>query len=52
MKVWITRDSAISIQCGGLERLQIWFTKFKPVFLVAVLSEKDRDTPFGTIHED
>lgn len=50
MKIWITRDSASSIMFGGLERLQIWFVK--PEFLMNVLSEKDRDTPFGTIGED
>ncbi len=50
MKIWITRSTAISIQFGGLERLQVWF--IKPDFLIKVLSEKDRDTPFGDIGED
>lgn len=50
MKIWITRDTATSIQFGGLERLQVWFRK--PEFLVKVLTEKDRDTPFGDIGED
>lgn len=50
MKLWITRDSALSIQFGGLERLQVWFVK--PDFLVKVLTDKERDTPFGDIGED
>lgn len=25
MKIWITRSTAFSIQCGGLERLFVWF---------------------------
>lgn len=25
MKIWITRSSAFSIQCGGVERLSVWF---------------------------
>lgn len=25
MKIWITRDHSFSIQCGGLERLHVWF---------------------------
>ena len=50
MKIWITRDTASSIQFGGLERLWVWFVK--PEFLIKVLSEKDRDTPFGFIGED
>lgn len=27
MKIWVTRSTAFSIQCGGLERLQVWFRK-------------------------
>lgn len=25
--VWVTRLSAFQIQCGGLDRLQVWFSK-------------------------
>lgn len=32
MKIWITRQSAFSIQCGGLERLFVWFRKPKWVW--------------------
>lgn len=49
MKIWIIRDSAFSIQCGGLERLFIHFAK--PEYLLSKLTEEDRDTPFGTITE-
>ena len=45
MKIWITRSSAFQIQCGGAERLQIWFSK--PEFHLIKLEEKDRDIPFG-----
>ena len=27
MKIWITRHSAFGIQVGGLERLDVWFSK-------------------------
>ena len=45
MKIWITRSSAFQIQCGGLERLQVWFSK--PEFHLVKLEDKDRDIPFG-----
>ena len=44
MKIWITRSSAFQIQCGGLERLQVWFSK--PEFHLTKLEDKDRDIPF------
>lgn len=50
MKIWITRDTASSIMFGGLERLQVWFVK--PEFFIKVLTEKDRDLPFGFIGKD
>lgn len=50
MKIWITRDSAFSIQCGGLERLRVWFKK--PKFFLIKLEEKDRDLPFDYIGID
>lgn len=49
VKCWITRQSAFSIQCGGLERLFIHFSK--PSYCLEQLSEKDRDTPFSDISE-
>ena len=45
MKIWITRHSAFGIQVGGLERLDVWFSK--PEFHLIKLEEKDRDMPFG-----
>ncbi len=45
MKIWITRESAFQIQCGGIERLYVWFSK--PEFHLIKLEEKDRDIPFG-----
>lgn len=44
MKIWITRRSAFGIQCGGLERLDVWFTK--PVYMLVYMTDKDRDNPF------
>lgn len=49
MKVWITRDTASSLCFGGLERCWVWFRK--PRFVCEVLTENDRDTPFGFIHD-
>ena len=50
LTVWVVRNSAFSIQCGGLERLFVYFTK--PVYVFAkVLTSKQRDTPFGEISE-
>jgi len=49
MKIWITRDTAGSVYSGGLERLWVWFRE--PTYHFEVLKEKDRDTPFGFIHE-
>ena len=49
IKAWVTRSSAFSIQCGGLERLFIHFTK--PTYVLEKLEERDRDTPFGYIPE-
>jgi hypothetical protein len=48
-KIWITRNSAFSIQCGGLERLFIHFSK--PTYFYEKLTTKDRDIPFGYIEE-
>jgi hypothetical protein len=45
MKIWITRSNAFSIQCGGLQRLHVWFSK--PHYVLVPYEEKDRDTPFG-----
>lgn len=45
MKIWVTRRSASSIMFGGLERLNVHFSK--PVYLVEPFSERDRDLPFG-----
>ena len=47
MKAWVVRSSAFSIQCGGLERLFIHFSK--PQYFLEKLTDKDRDTPFGDI---
>jgi hypothetical protein len=49
ISIWVVRNSAFSIQCGGLERLFIHFSK--PTYMFAKLSEEDRDTPFGYINE-
>lgn len=45
MKVWITRDTAGSVMAGGLERLHVNFSK--PVYLLEVYTDKERDTPWG-----
>lgn len=50
MKIWITRRSASSIMFGGLERLNVHFSK--PVYLIEPLTEKDRDIPFGCRYDE
>lgn len=50
MTIWVVRRSAFSIQCGGLERLWVHFTK--PIYLFSKpMTSKDRDTPCGDILE-
>lgn len=49
MKIWITRNSAFSLQCGGLERCWVHFSK--PSYVYEKLTEKERDLPFGDILE-
>lgn len=46
--IWITRQSAFSIQCGGLDRLQVWFTcpnYYEPYYFNEI------DEPFGSERE-
>lgn len=46
--IYITRSSAFSIQCGGLDRLQVWFTKpayYEPSYFEEI------DNPFGSERE-
>lgn len=50
LKIWIIRNTAFAIQCGGLERLFVHFTKPKYVF-TKPLTPTERDTPFGDILE-
>jgi hypothetical protein len=47
INAWVVRQSAFSIQCGGLERLFIHFSK--PEYYCVLLTDKDRDLPFGDI---
>lgn len=49
IQAWVTRQSAFSIQCGGIERLTVHFSK--PVYIFEKFKEADRDTPFGYISE-
>ncbi len=49
MKIWITRETAFSLNCGGLSRCHVWFRK--PEYVLIKLSEKERDLPFGDIYE-
>ena len=49
IKVWITRQNAFSIQCGGLERCTVHFSK--PSYCFQKLTEQERDTPFGYISD-
>lgn len=49
MKIWITRLSANEILFGGLERLQVHFSK--PEYHLVVYEERNRDTPFGYLTE-
>lgn len=41
MKVWITRDSAGSLHAGGLDRVQLWFTK--PEYHVKRITKDDME---------
>lgn len=50
MKIWVTRQSAGSIMFGGLERLNIHFSK--PVYLIEPLTEQDRDIPFSCRYDE
>ena len=46
--IYITRLSAFQIQCGGLDRLQVWFTKphyYEPKYF------DGNDFPFGNERE-
>lgn len=47
MKIWITRSSAFSIQCGGLERLFVWFRK--PIWTEKFMDLSSYDSPFGEV---
>jgi hypothetical protein len=49
LPIWVVRSEAFSIQCGGLERLFIYFTK--PTYVYQKMTENDRDIPFGYITE-
>lgn len=50
MKIWVTRRSASSIMFGGLERLNVHFSK--PIYLIEPLTERDRDIPFGCRYDE
>jgi hypothetical protein len=50
MIIWVTRRSASSIMFGGLERLNVHFSK--PVWLIEPLNERDRDIPFGCRYDE
>ena len=43
MKIWITRKDAFEIQCGGIDRLQVWFRK--PKYYQSFY--RAEDLPFG-----
>ena len=46
--IYITRLSAFQIQCGGLDRLQVWFTcpqYYEPQYF------NEMDNPFGSERE-
>jgi len=47
IRVWITRNSAISLQIGGLKNCTAWFVK--PEWFHVKLEENDRDSAFGDI---
>lgn len=49
LKAWVVRRSAFSIQCGGLQRLFVHFTK--PTFLYEKLTPDYIDSPFGEFSE-
>jgi len=50
MKVWVTRQSSISLQCGGLERCLVWFTK--PIYIPPKMWENEIDMCFGSYRQD
>lgn len=45
MEIWVTRQTAFGIQCGGLERLQVWFRK--PVWVEEWKDQASYNLPFG-----
>lgn len=49
MKIWVTRQSAFSIQCGGLERLLVWFRQ--PTWVEEWRTELQDDTPFEDLSD-
>lgn len=44
MEIWITRQSAFSLQVAGVDRLQVWFTK--PSYFAETYFTEDTN-PFG-----
>jgi len=49
MKIWITRQTAFGIQCGGLERLFVWFRK--PRWVSEWRPYEKDDIPFGDLSD-
>ena len=47
-EIWVTRLSAFQLQCGGVDRLQVWFQK--PVWTENKFFE-EIDMPFGDKEE-
>jgi len=45
MKIWITFNTVFSLQCGGLERCQVWWQK--PQYVVVDKTYDYDDLPFG-----
>lgn len=48
MKIWITRRSAFQLQCGGVDRLDVWFTK--PHFFYRMW-QNEEDMMFSSFKE-
>lgn len=49
MKIWITRPSAFQLQCGGIDRLRVWFRK--PVWTESKFIP-EKDLMFGSYMSD
>lgn len=49
MKIWVTYNSVFGLQCGGLERVWVHFSK--PQYVERWRPPREDETPFGTLSD-